>query len=239
MPHLLLPLLLLAGGGAQQPLSPSAPFTVQDHYVDGRLEVEMLWQGQPGENWGGQGKWRLQVRERSTGRNLWTAEDRGQPTLLRTGQGQGAVVMEALTSGAITSRTTSLYRLRDGQRLTRGFLTVPAIQQGKALLIPLLSPQDAPFLPSQQADPARLPGQVMDVNTDRTLTRTFPIPARPGCGPVQVVESNLNDWEVKGAQLVVRRQDKCGKFQAVFEWTKVPLPRPAFQSASGVHHAGS
>lgn len=226
---LLLPPLLLAGASAQKPLSPSIPFTVQDSYTDGSLEVQMLRQGQPGEDWGGQGKWRLQVRGSNTGRSLWTAEDWGEPTLLRTGEGQGAVVMEALTSGAIISRTTSLYRLRDGQRLAKGFLTVPAVRQGKALLIPLLSPQDAPFLPPRQADPVRLPGQVMDIQTGRTLTRTFPIPARPGCGPVRAVESNLNDWAVKGTQLTVRRQDNCGRFQAVFEWTRVPLPKPTFK----------
>lgn len=102
------------------------------------------------------------------------------------------------------------------------------MREGKALLIRYgeLPPSD-PFL----ADPSQLTGEVLDTRTGRTLTRNFPVPGRPGCGALKpiVVSSNMPQYSLNGPLLLVPRRDGCGIFQAVFEWTNVPLPKPTFK----------
>lgn len=167
------------------------------------------------------------ARDIHTGQTLWKIYTTGVLVPEPVGRGQGVVIITAIRSGAITRAETFLLRLGDGKLLRRGLFKVPGVREGKALLVTYgdVPPSD-PFL----SDPSRLTGEVMDTVTGRTLTRNFPIPRRPGCGDLKRLSiiSNMQTFELNGSQLLVPREDKCGKFQAVFEWTKVPLPRPAF-----------
>lgn len=168
------------------------------------------------------------ARDIHTGRTLWKRYTTGVLVPEQVGQGQGVVVITAIRSGAITTAETYLLRLNDGKLLRRGLFKVPDVHEGKALLVTYgqVPPGDA-FL----TDPSRLTGEVMDTHTGKTLTRNFPVPKRPGCGelrPIPVI-SNVPQFSVNGPLLLVPREDRCGRFQAVFEWAKVPLPQPTFR----------
>lgn len=43
------------------------------------------------------------------------------------------------------------------------------------------------------------------------------------------VACNVQQFSLNGPQLLVPREDRCGRFQALFEWTKGPLPSPTLR----------
>ena len=176
------------------------------------------------------------ARDRASGRTLWKSDWKGVPVLTGAGRGHSAVTLYSVISGDIlTRREDSLLRLSDGAVLRRGNFTTEAVVGDHALLIDRdkasLGSPGAPFL----VNGSKLTGEVRSVASGQTLTRDFPIPARPGCGLPRVIGAdrpggigtNLQQYAVKGGRLTVPRIDDCGKFNTVFQWSKVPLPKPA------------
>ncbi|GBF04174.1 hypothetical protein DAERI_010346 [Deinococcus aerius] len=97
------------------------------------------------------------------------------------GRGRG-VVLTAIYAGVINTAETFLLRLKDGRLLRPGLFGVPDVREGKALLVrygevPLSDPPNA-FL----GGPSQVTGEATDTRKDRTLTRNFPTPNRPGAG---------------------------------------------------------
>uniref|UniRef100_UPI001CEF910A hypothetical protein n=2 Tax=Deinococcus wulumuqiensis TaxID=980427 RepID=UPI001CEF910A len=171
------------------------------------------------------------MRDRASGRTLWKRDVQATPVLTDVGRGHGAVTLYSVITGAPTRREDWLLRLSDGAVLRRGNFTTEAISGDHALLIDRdEAPPSAAFL----TDGSRLTGEVRSLASGKTLTRDFPIPARPGCGQPRVIGAdreggigtNVQRYGVQGRTLTVPRVDECGQFNTVFDWATVPLPKP-------------
>ncbi|GAA5532073.1 hypothetical protein [Deinococcus aluminii] len=216
--------LASAQASSEKLVGPPLPagYTLQNAYTDGNIQVITA---EHADQFGGA---LALARDTRTGRTRWKTYTTGVLVPEPVGRGQGVVNIMALRSGAITTAETFFFRLGDGKLLRRGLFKVPDVREGKALLVTY---GQLPIGDAFLADPSRLTGEVLDIRTGRTLTRNFPIPKRQGCGelrPIPVI-SNMQQYSVNGPLLLVPRQDHCGKFQAVFEWAKVPLPKPTFR----------
>lgn len=208
-----------------QPFPSAAPVQrgLLDAYHEGQSEVRLVQDGNASQ-------WRLERWNLATGKRIWQVQGPvGQPKLLRTGQGEGAVVIEITWFEPLRGQTL-LYRLSDGKRLLAGDFEVSTVKSGLALVLPVVAPPEN-IDPSERFDhPKRLYGRVLELQSGKTLTANFPIPARKGCGPVKMVSQDVYDRLPSHTELSVKRQDNCGTFLASFDWAKVPLP-PAKVSA--------
>ncbi|WP_147364069.1 hypothetical protein [Deinococcus cavernae] len=174
----------------------------------------------------------VMARDARTGRTLWKFHGQGTASVDARLAGQGAVMVTVITTGAITRSQALLLDARTGSVRRKGLFTLEGVRDGKALFMQYdEAPPSAAFL----ADPNVLLGEVMQVRTGRTLTRNLPIPTRPGCGPLKTLKvgSNMQAFRMNDRQqLVATRQDRCGTFQATFDWWKVPLPAPKIESSA-------
>ena len=212
---------------AERLVGPPLPgcYRVNGLYTDGPRQVVTAMCGDA------KGSALVLVRDRASGRTLWKRDVRATPVLTDVGRGKGAVTLYSVISGAITRQEDELLRLSDGAVLRHGNFTTEAIVGDHALLIDRdEAPPSAAFL----VDGSRLTGEVRSIAANTTLTRTFPIPARSGCGSPQVIGAdqpggigtNVQQYTVKDNTLTVPRVDRCGKFNTTFQWATVPLPKP-------------
>lgn len=221
-------LVLGTAQAAEQLVGPPLPgcYRVNRLYSDGPRQVITAICGDV------KGSALVLARDRTSGRTLWKRDVKATPVLTPVGQGHGAVTLYSVIPGALTRREDWLLRLSDGALLRRGNFSTEAVMGDRALLI---DRDEAPLSAAFLVDGSRLTGEVRSVASGQTLTRDFPIPARPGCGLPRVIGAdrpggigtNLQQYAVEGGRLTVPRMDDCGRFNTVFEWSRVPLPRPA------------
>lgn len=173
------------GSPPKQIVGPPLPtgYTLQDVYTDGNTQVITA------EHADQLGSALALARDTRTGRTLWKTYTTGVLVPQQVGRGQGVVNIMALRSGAITTAETFFFRLRDGKLLKRGLFKVPDVREGKALLVTY---GQIPIGDAFLADPSQLTGEVMETHTGRTLTQSFPVPKRPGCGDLRPIPVSLS-----------------------------------------------
>ncbi|MCP2015048.1 hypothetical protein L1280_002200 [Deinococcus sp. HSC-46F16] len=75
-------------------------------------------------------------------------------------------------------------------------------------------------------EPVRLNYFRFDVATGQTVPLAFAVPARPGCGLPEKDGTREEGETYTAREIVATRHDRCGVFEARFDWTRASPARP-------------
>lgn len=227
MRHFYTLLILLGNLAASQKVSSSEivglpiPYPLVGVYNDGNYQIIMYKAGLDKEH---QMITAIIARDLSTKETVWKryAKFYSAPKLDMTGRGNGIVVGTSENYfNACPGCRDKLYffRVRDGALVKADYVFDVHILSGALLTSPSTPPMSSA---DWQELTHNLVYEITDIATGKRKAGLNSLPDRAGCGVSTTISNAVNDSHVSGNQIFIDRQDKCGEFHIILDWTTFP-----------------